>query len=350
MKNLEGYWRRASPKAVRPLGEISNFVQEELPRLISNFENVANNNSDPKINYALAERMKELFTQDAAEIIKGLNDNESFNVAILDCKMCAMALWHGGIQELPQNLKELLVNLCKQRGDPHILTYEDIILNNPPSDLRTFFEKKSALADNEIVFYTAHQMVENFLIPAVAIIRSALAQEKISEFETSAIAVLLKGSNQATALLSKELIKKDFGVFRKYLKSVGPLNGPSGAFSGSYPLLDLLWLGKDKVFDDNLKRYQNDMIYFPSFQREEIKHLATTDSVSVKCLVTSGNTNFNNLLKVIEKAMFDFRAIHLGSVKKHLPEVFADQEQGTGNVANPGTYLKNSLNHTKKSS
>ncbi len=257
-----------------------------------------------------------------------------------------MALWHTG-SELPKSLIKLLRLFSQVTGDPQILTYQDIIIENPRSDLRTFFHKKS-IGQSESFFYVMHQIIEDVMIPVIGIIKNAISLGFISENYLNEVQNRLIKANQIMGELMDSLNNLDFVIFRKFLSSVGDLKGPSGAFSGTYPILDLLWLGNSNVFKGNLERYKVDNMYFPSFQRKDILSLTNNIFVSVNTLKSTNIAGFESLYEILQKYLTEFRGRHLGAVKKHIPDVFNDKERGTMGQNATGNYLKDSLKHTKE--
>ncbi len=341
------YWWKAEHRASRPLPHVSDFVLEKLPHLISSIESDLDEKSKLKKISDLFNTIEKLFVEICINDLEKIINSKTFRLSVLDIKMCAMVIWHNGYKDLPISLSNILESICRVTGDSHILTYEDIILENPVNDIRTFFTKEN-IGLNEELFYRAHQLIEDKILQVAMLVRNAIALRYISEESVINIESLMKEANDITSKLTKELDKQHFVIFRKYLSATANLKGPSGAFSGTYPLIDLYWRGSSDIFKVNRDRYRTDNMYFPSFQRKEIYQLVETSSISIKSLAKAQTPGFKELFMVFFRTMKSFRQRHLASVKKHLTDVFNNKENGTMGDSETGTYLKNSFKNTEE--
>lgn len=347
MESITSYWEETPFVPIRPLGEISDFVIETLPVLINAL--AAEQNPEIKQGHALelAKSIEYLFSRISPVRLEEIKNSSSLKVALLDCKMCAMALWHSGIYDLPKSFSYILQTLSDTYGYPIILTYEDIVLNNPIADMRTFFGSTDVVGKNEYLFYRSHQVIEDELSPVIELLRRTVDS---AEIKTAEINDLWGRMKKCRIILKKLLIDElqsgPFNKFRNYLDSTKFHSGPSGAFTGSYPLIDLFWRGPDHIPIDNREKYIEQSNYFPVHQREEIRELILNPKRNIRSLGRIKGPEFEILFRVLKIEMVNFRSLHLKAVEKHLPDVYSGKAKGTGGTLID--YLKKALENTRQ--
>ena len=138
----------------RPLGVISDFVVQELPQTLSRIRGGL-----PAYHLAHTADLltRKLLTKTAQE---ALNHPHQAELASLDLKMLESGIVHSGATP-PAGL-ETLVNAFSATADqPPALTYEEIVIINPPQDPRLFTQGE--IGNSENAFYNGHRKIEGHL-------------------------------------------------------------------------------------------------------------------------------------------------------------------------------------------
>ncbi|TAH36146.1 MAG: hypothetical protein EYC62_03345 [Alphaproteobacteria bacterium] len=150
---------------IRPLGPLSDFVVEELPNRLSAIRFAQSKSAQQTGPFGLGQQGDS--TEKLAADIEGLIAGKQFhvphaktNLARLDLMMLEAGL--RAIGTVPgAGLQTLIDDASRETGQQPILSYQDIIIDNPPGDLRTF--TTGVIGKQEADFYRGHQMIESCL-------------------------------------------------------------------------------------------------------------------------------------------------------------------------------------------
>lgn len=328
-----------SRNEVRPLGQLSDFVVNQVPSLLNEIR------EEKKTVAELIQRSEDLALI-AHKNIGKLAKKEKYQellIARIDVLLLNAAIRHEG--GTPGPLLTKLINLIvRVTARPATLTYEDVVINNPIKDIRTFTNGEVGVS--EAGFYNGHRYIEFALDPAIQTLRDTLndvvrlSTEEIIE-RVRTIVDAMNTLIAYTGTISKKLPEQHFkGTFRKYLgsfKDLG-LNGPSGAFTPSVPLIEHMLMG-ETLTDEDAKYLQENIQYFPLEQQQEListLRSARRQKMSVRSILISRGAPEEGmkLLKELSTMFTRFRTVHYGAVQKHLPEV----NTGTG-----GTHIDDFL-------
>ncbi len=135
---------KPAPKnKIRPLGILSDFVVEKFPARIA----AGDPHLAQEIENIIGDRQ---FTIPATQI----------EIARLDAIMIEAGLRMSGAKP-GRKLQKLIGDLSRRTGQRPIISYQDIVLYNPPGDMRTF--TGGSTAKQEMDFYIGHQMIESCL-------------------------------------------------------------------------------------------------------------------------------------------------------------------------------------------
>ncbi|MGD9649622.1 MAG: hypothetical protein AB7U41_02410 [Dongiaceae bacterium] len=324
-----------SPFALRrPLGAFSFFIIEDLPGII----NGADEQAKQKAILVLDELS--ILAHGALEKLTPAD----LSVARLDIMMAQAAVYYMGL--VPGvRLKELAAYTGKKTNRPACLTYEDIILSNPPSDLRVFSTGKTASAEAD--FYLGHRLIEDemqriltaleSILKPAAMVNGTLKLHQEKQAESA-----LLGFSQVVELMRgfyQKLKAEDFIAFRGFFASrpdpqepslIHP--GPSGLYSATMPCLDVLVDGASlptRFYEE--VRSRKDYYPLKDYQRFE-QACALAESGQTLAAAAEGHPSegFRQAVATLRHRLGQFRGAHLQAVKKHLPEVLAGQASGTG--------------------
>lgn len=305
---------------IRPLGALSNYVAERFAEALQQTPEVA-----------------------AAEIESMAHDNEAravsgdqfLKVARLDVMMLEAGLRGIGKGAGPR-LRGLIEFFSIGTGQPPIITYQDLILNNPAGDLRCFTTGETG--KQETHFYLGHQQIERHAARAINGILSFLDAPSAESGELKKAVAQVRHMAEGMRGF-KRLDTGAFDAFRVFYKSndcpvMGQkLAGPSGLYSGSIPALDLLVAGRHLP------------PHFAEFVAANAQYYPRQESAileSAKSAAVSGNSLLDVLEKLgsppdlcadlagLQKALRDFRSAHTQAVVKYLPGVVRETDVGTG--------------------
>jgi len=151
---------------IRPLGALSDYVVEKFSADLKRVQEYISGLPSPNacalgVNLAQVERdgltiaVERMLEQQQLRFHKS-----ELGVARLDAMMLEAGLRAHGAKCGP-HLAFLVQYLSQQTGQKPILSYQDIILHNPPGDMRTFTD--GACGKQEADFYIGHQMIESCL-------------------------------------------------------------------------------------------------------------------------------------------------------------------------------------------
>lgn len=357
MENIDIHARMALVPTImkRPIPYLSGYVAEVLPVYVWQKE---------KFSLLHAEAVKIMGKVEVIGALVELLDStnvEEKEIALLDLKFLDTALYFCNQPVIPE-LRAFIKNFADSLGLPMVLTYEELIMVNPMTDLRTFGSGEE-MRLNEALFYVTHNAYEPHAERMIAILQKIIdangqmdTEELLEQFE----AEQKNAVQTAVCVKSPQLDTYIFNLFRGFLGARPDFDcsGPSGAFTASIPIIDLLYSG-NHLPKDRFDFYKKNMIYYPrpahSFMQstmEKIKTGGYTDLIDL----AEHSPSCKKLADVCYRFLTGFRNMHLKMVEEHLPEVFKDEKPGTmgldKNVDNQeigtGTFLRNRLDETPK--
>ncbi len=158
---------KAEPtQKIRPLGALSDYVVERFPADLIRFKAFCDERRGRPtraLGIDILQVRKDELTMGIEKLIVAnpIKFQESqLGVARLDLMMLEAGLRAHGL-ECGLSLGFLIKCLSDKTRQQPILSYQDVILNNPPSDMRTF--TNGACGKQEADFYRGHQMIESCL-------------------------------------------------------------------------------------------------------------------------------------------------------------------------------------------
>ena len=329
----------------RPLGHVSDYVVEVMPMMLADIRAGGNINA--------LKRDAKLLAHDALRMFDDVaGDTHTSELAALDLKMLESGLVHAqpdGLILPPVMLGAAVDQYSTHVGQIPGLTYEEVILINPPHDRRRFTD--GAIGGSEDDFYEGHRQIEQRLDTAITNgLRANIAM--IGSGDTDAAAEFLANTaanaEQVAAFMKqfKQMDKDHFGQFRGYFAThpTRHLKGPSGAFSARVPILDLVVAG-----DHTLPVYgsylTNNMQYFPRGNR---KQLAAAQQLAERGLTVSAvndklghDPQVASAVATVYDSLDVFRAKHAAAVQHHVPAAMAGKAPGTGGEQDVRTFLLN---------
>lgn len=222
------------------------------------------------------------------------------------------------------------------------IKYEDLVLNNPANDMRTFTSGDIGLS--EAHFYFAHQMVEfNF---GQAINYLMQAKQSTGGYE---VGTLIKSASYELKKNSPILDKFDdfdtghFAHFRRMFMSNEHKQpkelGPSGAYSGKMPFVEAILFSGHDPEGEIFKYFRGFKEYLPVKEVQQIDTLlADNDNDLIKHIVTNfadqpevANDTLDTLADICDDIM-QFRMYHEKMVIKHLGAQFIGSGKGNGSA------------------
>ncbi|HYD93543.1 MAG TPA: hypothetical protein VEB18_03795 [Candidatus Paceibacterota bacterium] len=327
---------------LRPLPVVSDFVVDQMPGLLED--------EDPQW---FRRRVTHVAEEADWYLSHAAFDGQDRRVLLLDLLMIQAAM-HTKKQTCPRELSSAIARLLGRNEAP-IITYELLVLDNPETDMRAF--TRGPVGETEKAFYNAHRTIEHALTPVIASVDTLLSWLEGSAdgavLSPDVLIGILKpicGSFESPALRLMPGGNTDtghFAQFRPYFMSmeVGgkKIRGPSGAFSGQMPLLEILFRGdspskNSQVYVDLCSEY------FPVRHRERL-HEAIMRAKDGRIL-----TNFAardklaaQYVNILDRFFYDFRLNHLRAVYSQIRNQVRDKEEGTGGFEDIRTFLKDRL-------
>lgn len=309
----------------RPLGAFSDFVVENLPRILR---------SSDKIRIA-ATALRELEQLDETTLI--LAFNTSRELARLDLVMLEWALYHSKLA-IPVRLTKLVEHFSKDRS--LALTYEDLVFVNPRGDMRTFSEGEHGYW--EWFFYRNHRDIEETLMLVIDRARTALSKKTLAMLRNPEVPHSLAVVLRKTALL-RDMPDGQFEAFRKYLMSREDCNlrGPSGAFSARIPVLEMLLRGVNEERLDYLAQNQQ---YFPERDRDLLAYaIGMAKRGDTLRALAQGSDDEAGPVGKLEAFFTKWRQLHMSAVARQLPKVWKGQDEGTSGETDVRRFLMGRL-------
>lgn len=334
---------------VRPLGELSDFAAEELPRAIQTVRDGAM----PVEEFA---RQVDAFAQTAGSSLE--LDERSVPLALHDATSIASALrvLKSEATFLPEAadtpfLQELTRNLARMRGVIPYLSYEGLMFANPiDTDPRTFLAGE--LGAQELLFYKLHVLIEQEcctrLSAPLSIVENYAAKQDVSRDQLlsslNALQVLLQHISSYMRQFHQYISKEHNGAFataRPFWNADGKFQGPSGKFSAGFFLIDAILSGNDPAMRAFLKTKLHELPYYANTRLHLDGFIGQDDMLSAfsaiergcdlkKIALKTGDQEVQSVLaKVLKDAEIN-RSIHIGLASGFLPEAFKNGASGTG--------------------
>lgn len=315
----------------RPLGAFSNYVVGVMPQLLDSLLN-----ADSKDLRS--------FCTETGELISALVPRND-PVSLMDQKMMYRALVRLSIlypdyQDIAILRDTLEKKIETVLPDGAILgpTYEDIILNNPAADTRTFTSGETG--HYEASFYRGHQAIENHLAQAIDGITQVLQnphREKSNSI-LQAAQQAVTAVRQSMTSFYKDLPREQFMTFKAYFDTNPFRNekGPSGAFSAKIQHLIILVHGGNTPQDrrDYIDANQS---YFPVVDLAKLRQ-SQKDNQSLKALASAGFVD-SELVDSIDMTVLGFLQSHRSTVTKQMGlAAHGSAEQGQA-----GEFLSNRI-------
>lgn len=333
---------------IRPLGEVSNFVVEQLPQELSA---IRERSADVR---GLVEKCEELL----GNVSIGSFDADpdlNLDLALLDLIFLESGIVHsGGVPG--ERLTRLVDELALKGGRIPALTYEDLVYvyTNPlGQDPRTFTEGATGLSERD--FYMGHWRVERELNSCVVRCRGIVKNETPwpeAEEALHEVSQRLEVVADHTKMLGMQMPREHFRAFRQYLNThpLRGFKGPSGVFSATFPTLEILVAG-DKLPKEYYEYYAENWQYLPRHERplfEEARQLASEGRTLGQ--LVERVPSLGDAVGAIGISIQKFRGTHYQAVRNQIPEVLNGQAAGTGGEQDVDGFLRKRMRiyHTAK--
>jgi len=316
---LEGILEE-SQDPIRPLGKLSDFVVKELPMVLGRVRSSKEGEKEGLVK-GLVEDVEAL-----VEGVKEVVGDSLVKVAGLDIQMAR----HGILTScgtVGLSLTRLAEAFNKRYGLPNTLTYDQIVLGNPPEDWRSF--TRGRVGKMETDFYRAHQWAEEHLAVSVGLVFQARYAKNALERAAGGI----RRATEVTATLNR-LNTEDFDVFRPYLM------GTSGFYSLGVVLVDLTLVGGRIPWLGELKKELPSGL-FP--QEDEISEAMLVEFRNDAVLDWADKLGDKGVYQAVGEAlgaMGEFRRVHYEVVAAKKPEVAEDRALSTKGSMNAGQLLR----------
>jgi hypothetical protein len=246
-----------------------------------------------------------------------LSAKTEFNdVAILDAKFMYVIASVARMDDLEAGYREVILDALKRNKRPLItqMTYEDIILNNPADELRTF--TSGTIAKSEMLFYRGHQLIEDELRTCIQSLKEADKIGEVTPLKT-AYDAMAKACEIGHKVFIRALDSTHFMAFKPFFDT-NPYTGekgPSGAFTASIPHIDMLLYGREtpQSLQDYIRVNKD---YFPVTDYADLQKTINKGTSLIERF--DGDHNSLELIHRISLQKRRFRALHMAAVKKHI--------------------------------
>ncbi len=334
---------RTSRRKNRPLGQFSDYVVTVMPAVLRDgtlaqlHEDIEKRMPGHSGETVLAKVFN--FTAPARQSLKKLD----LKMALNACRY--LAVKEGMSKEdflshpIHCRLMDLIEVAAGGKGKtPFMLTYEDIVLNNPADDMRVFTTGKTGFMERE--FYRGHQVIESLLaeadvfmkdfidsknsvLPGPAVLPRSLALRSAQNY--------LHGALDVLGLFLSDLPQEDFNGFKPFFNTCPYTGekGPSGAFSAKVPYTDMLVYGKD------LPAYEGHYLkanapYFPAQDLKNAFNAASGANLLSQCREDPAMHTHARECVAIANLLLAFRVIHLKTVKHQIGDAVTGSAEGQG--------------------
>lgn len=347
-------WRR---EPIRPLGELSTFVVNYLPTLVSAAETDVGVRND--VLLTVIGVLEELDDETVTKLLHKSSLDPNLSLACFDLKILETSLLYLKFDPL-EKLTKLVEQFSKAAQQPFFITYEELVLINPNTDPRTF--TPGFIGESEFSFYQGHFQIEQILNKVIDWIKKAATNLMIGDIEAAAMNILQASGAFAKILdygkqVGFKMPREHFQYFRKFFipspLRAGVLVGPSGLLTAGIPVVEFLLSGEN-LPSELFTFAEKHLEYFPRKGRVEI--VLAFQAADEGYTITSLAEKLGNpprLIAAIEDlsaAIRHFRAEHYKSVQHQLPELIKGNELGTAGVYDPAQFLRDrmKIRHVKR--
>lgn len=325
----------------RPLGPISDFVVEQLPIELEAIRGGKSTENLVREAYSLIQGMPSFDAR--------IQDAHSRDLAGLDLKILEAAIAHSGA--IPPDSLVLSVDaFAAKNNQPPAITYEEIILINPPADHRTF--TRGEPGQSEADFYEGHRRIEAYLAQAINTVELGIQALTSGSEDVGTVGVAI--GTRADYIeqvihymhaIGMKMPKEHFAEFRPYLGThpIRQTKGPSGAFTARIPILELLLAG-EHLPEEYMQYLENNKMYFPRSGRIQIDQARSMVEEGLTLTALSrrlGNPEaLDGGIDLLGKSIRKFRGVHYKGVAHQVPGAISGHTRGTGGEIDPGTFLR----------
>jgi hypothetical protein len=229
-----------------------------------------------------------------------------------------------------EQLNNQLKVVAKKISKPATMTYEDLIFTNPVYNQTRVVSEDPLTAEHEAYFYRAHRDIEGHLANCVEILLSRQIAPDNAQIAAGEMASAVNNIGQLYANLEPS----DFTAFRPFFVGLNGYPGPSGLYSETIPILDLLVHG-----GSNIDHQQEEVILSNIFNGLYANNNGY-NNILAKLLVERPETNLDSQNQTeMARLLNAFRKAHHNSVRKFVPEALTGQDAGSGGVTNVAEFL-----------
>lgn len=291
-------------------------------------------------------------------------NQDGARLALLDASMIESTL---AVRQRvqPDSLLELTEKCATQAGSSPCLSYEGLVHTNPLStDPRTFTVGNTARS--ELLFYKVHRNVEDVLAHSTINARKILATPASADISllVETIEHGIEGLRTGFRTMIQELSKEDFAKIRIFFHNQHrKMPGPSALFSAGTYCIDSLICGSNEEMRSFLNGKNTHRIYYPSTEAakdscagqqdmKEADAMSQSKLDGISIVRRQGSANDREKIASALLRMIQTRHIHLGVVKRFIPELFRmtshPAAKGTGDTQHVPTFLHAPLNIYKR--
>ena len=325
-----------------PLGDFSTWVVEKLPRVLADPLDFQGQNVIP--------RLVDIMLPDRLPVFHSEDDQ---GVAHLDLQMAVQAVLH---HQLPKEkriacittelqgkkLVSLTTQLSQMSGQANILTYDDYILKNKPTDPRAFTRGYAGFS--EFSFCMTHRLIEAQLKNAVdqldiTLRLIATGQHSIGETRVREVTDAFSAAHRLMNLFER-LTTEQFEAFRPYLFAHDKLTGPSGVHSPGYRELDLLLLGGTRAVEDLVTDLNAGYIPKKADISNRVAYVRQHGSL---LHYAQQRPKLRKETLVVLQGLWDLRKNHYKQIGRLSPNIITNKLEGTSGDAAPNNLLLNMI-------
>lgn len=313
----------------RPLGAVSDYAAGQLPLDIRDVRRGALEPSSFR-EFASSITRDTRIPQDLSPADAAL--------ARTDVMMLQQSLQACGAE--PSESVHMLADRIAERRPVSLpsLSYEDLVLANPPDDPRTFH--LGNVGRSELFFYGVHRSIESLLFDLHARLDGILQLRAESQFADECVSCL-ESIKQHMESLKDELSVADFGAMRGAFLPNQRRNiaGPSGKHSAGFYAIDSLLVGdmeEMSAFNDSKRR---EFGLFPVGDFDG-PYASQDTMISVDEHLRKNNPTMrqlgNRATRAVLQGMLDVRKMHYQLYATFVRPGIA----GTGGAKDVAAYLK----------
>jgi len=254
----------------RPLGQLSNFVVEDLPGLVANKD---------------LQRISSASEGLAHELDEMPNDR----TAHLDLMFLATAIETLG-GKTGVVLESTIGKNFGATAAPMNLSYEDLIVGMPhDTDPRTFLPGETGEAER--YFYRVHRSIENRMAQIIQALETGLFEpEQMRDLLEEQAVPGMKDVNAQMEAMRDDLNGYQFNKFRPFFRRRKGIPGASGKYSGGSLVIDTLVAGNDPQLLPKLEAKRDEIIAYPTSSVETDDVAGTADIIRSLALSKIGKT------------------------------------------------------------